>query len=179
MNAGGGASGPRAFRLVWSLLDPRAYLHAFRLLHFYNYSHVQPRRRATVGRDAAIAPNISMRNGERISIGDRTHVGAYCSLWAGAIDGRIDILEDALLGPEVYITASNYETAPGIPVIGQPRVEKSVKVGRNTWLGARVIVLPGVSIGDGCIVGAGAVVTTDLPAGSIAVGAPARVVAMR
>jgi acetyltransferase-like isoleucine patch superfamily enzyme len=61
----------------------------------------------------------------------------------------------------------------------QPRIEEDIVIGRDVWLGARVIVVAGVSIGDGCIVGAGSVVTRSLPPNSIAVGSPARIVGCR
>lgn len=172
-------SAQRALRLAASVLDPRPWLHVARLVHFYNYSHVSQLRRARVGPGARIAPNVSLRSGERIEIGARTHIGAYSSLWAGDTSGRIVLGEDTLLGPEVYITASNYETAPGAVIMRQPRVESDVTIGRDVWLGARVIVLPGVSIGDGAVIGAGSVVTRSVPANAIAVGVPARVVGER
>lgn len=166
---------PAILRAAASVLDPRPWLHVLRLVHFYNYSHVSQVRRARIGPDVKMAPNVSLRSGERIEIGARAHVGAYCSLWAGE-RSRIVLGEDALLGPEVYITTANYGTAAGQPIMTQPRTEADVIVGRDVWLGARVVVLAGVTIGDGCVVGAGAVVTRSLPAGSIAVGAPARVI---
>jgi acetyltransferase-like isoleucine patch superfamily enzyme len=172
------AGAPAIRRALLSVLDPRPWLHLLRLVHFYNYSHVSQVRRARIGPGAKLAPNVSLRSGERIEIGARAHVGAYCSLWAGD-RARIVLGEDALLGPEVYITAANYETQPGRPIMTQPRREADVVIGRDVWLGARVIVLPGVTIGDGCVVGAGSVVTRSLPPNSIAVGAPARVVRQR
>jgi acetyltransferase-like isoleucine patch superfamily enzyme len=169
----------RAQRLVTSVLDPRPWLHLVRLVHYVNYSHVSQVRQARIGAGVVMAPNVSLRFGERVEIGARAHVGERCALWAGKSSGRILLGEDALLGPEVYITASNYRTAPGPPIMTQPRDEADVVIGRDVWLGARVIVLPGVTVGDGCVVGAGSVVTRSLPPGSIAVGAPARVVGAR
>jgi acetyltransferase-like isoleucine patch superfamily enzyme len=93
--------------------------------------------------------------------------------------GRITLGRHALLGPEVFITASNYQTEPGTPVMDQPKLERDVVVGDDVWLGARVMVVPGVEIGDGCIIGASSVVARSIPAGSIAVGNPARVVGRR
>ena len=61
----------------------------------------------------------------------------------------------------------------------QPKLERDVVIGDDVWLGARVIVVAGVEIGDGCIIGASSVVTRSIPAGSIAVGNPARVVGQR
>jgi acetyltransferase-like isoleucine patch superfamily enzyme len=166
-------------RFLGSIFDPRAYVQLLRLLHYWNYAHVQPRRRASIGPGVAMAPNVSLRNGDRIEIGARAHVGEGCALWAGDTSGRIVIGEDALFGPQVFITASDYTYAPGTPVMRQPRIERDVIIGRDVWLGARVIVVAGVSIGDGCVVAAGSVVTNALPAGSVAAGAPARVIKMR
>ena len=68
----------------------------------------------------------------------------------------------------------------GAPVWRQPRVRAREVIGAEVWLGANVIVLCGVTIGGtGCVVAAGSVVTRNLPAGAVAVGAPARVVKMR
>lgn len=169
--------GPAAFGLT--LLDPRSWMHGLRILHYYSYSHVRPRARASIGHGARIAPNVSFRNGERVRIGAHAHVGANCSLWAGDSVGRITLGDYALLGPEVFITASNYSIEPGTPVMHQPKLEEDVAIGRDVWLGAKVTVLPGVQIGDGCVIGAGSVVTRSLGPGTIAVGNPARAVGHR
>ncbi|HEX3976156.1 MAG TPA: acyltransferase [Solirubrobacteraceae bacterium] len=169
----------RGLRLLRSLLDVRAYAHLFRLLHYWNYAHVTPRRQARIGSGVWLAPNVSFRNGERIEIGARSHIGEQSSLWAGDSRGRITIGEDALFGPRVYITASNYRYDTGSPVWAQPRIEEDVVIGADVWLGARVIVLPGVTVGDGTIVAAGSVVTKDLPPGVVAAGVPARVLKRR
>ncbi len=133
-----------------SLVDPRAWAHLFRLVHFYNYNHVTPLRAADVGLGVRMSPTVSLRNGERIKIGAYAHLGSNCSLWAGDSVGRITLGRHALLGPEVFITASNYETEPGTPVMDQPKRERDVVIGDDVWLGARVVVVPGVEIGDGC-----------------------------
>jgi acetyltransferase-like isoleucine patch superfamily enzyme len=169
----------RALDFGLSLVDPRAWSQLFRLVHYYNYDHVRPRRAADIGQGVRMAPNVSMRNGERIKIGDYSHVGARSALWAGDTIGRITLGRYALLGPEVFITVSNYQTERGTPVMNQRRVERSVVIGDDVWLGARVVVVAGVEIGDGCIIGASSVVTRSIPAGSIAVGNPARVVGRR
>jgi maltose O-acetyltransferase len=70
---------------------------------------------------------------------------------------------------------------PTHPVEPQPRRDrleaaKPITIGDNVWLGGGAIVLPGVTIGDNTVIGAGAVVTKDIPANSVAVGNPARVV---
>ena len=162
-----------------SFLDPGSYLHLLRLLHFYHYSHVRERRHLQLGAGTVLAPNVSLRNAARIRIGAGGHIGERCSLWAGDHTGRITLGDHVSLAPEVFITASDYQFQRGRPFREQPRRERDVRVGNDVWLGVRVVVTAGVTIGDGCIVGAGAVVTKDLPANSVAVGVPARVVAGR
>lgn len=169
----------RILRLLGSVADPRAWAHVVRLVHYYNYSYVTPAREVRLGQGAVLAPNVSFRNGSRIAIGAGSQIGTRCSFWAGDSTGRIDVGEKALFGPEVFVIASNYETVLGLPIMDQAKIERDVVIGSRVWLGARVIVLPGVTIGDGCIVGAGAVVTKSLPADGIAVGFPARVVGQR
>lgn len=169
----------RALRLLASSLDPRAWLHAVRLVNYYNYSHVSPRRRLRVGPGANISPNAIFSNPERIEIGARLNLGARCTLWAGPGTGRIVIGDDVLFGPEVMVTAANYRFNDGSPVTAQAMDEADVIIGNDVWLGARAIVLPGSRIGDGAIIGAGALVRGAIPAGAIAVGTPARVVGQR
>ncbi|WP_018015591.1 DapH/DapD/GlmU-related protein [Teredinibacter turnerae] len=95
----------------------------------------------------------------------------------------------------VYIQAHNginlYEClnlAPGVKLISanhnpddlkQHLFEKPIEIGRSVWLGAGVVVLPGVSIGHGAIIGAGSVVTKAIPDGAIAVGNPCRVIRIK
>jgi acetyltransferase-like isoleucine patch superfamily enzyme len=162
-----------------SVADPRAWAHLLRLVHYYNYTHVAERRRASLGADLRFAPNVSLANAERISIGDRTHVGARSSIWAGPTSGRITIGADCLFGPLVFLTAANYGIAPDALVLDQPREERDIVIGDDVWLGAGVMVMAGVTIGDGCIVGAGSVVTRSLDAGIIAAGSPARPIGSR
>ncbi len=169
----------KAFGAACSLLDPRNYLHALRLIHYYGYSHVAQRRKLSAGKGTGISPNVSFRNGERIAIGRDCHIGERCHLWAGDSTGRITLGDYVSLAPDVFITASDYKFVTGTPFRQQPKTERDIRIGNDVWLGAQVVVTAGVTIGDGCIVGAGAVVTKDLPPGSIAAGVPARVIGKR
>ena len=126
-----------------------------------------------------MAPNVSLRNAERIEIGNDGHIGERCYLWAGQQTGKITMGHCVSLAPEVFITASDYTFVKGKPFRQQPKRERDVVIGNDVWLGTRVVVTAGVSIGDGCIVGAGAVVTRDIPPDSIALGVPANVVGRR
>jgi acetyltransferase-like isoleucine patch superfamily enzyme len=173
------AVGKKALGVLRSMVDPMTYAQVIRILHFYNYAHVRPRRRLTLGPGATIAPNVSLRNGERIVIGEGTKIGERAYLWAGDTEGRITIGKYCKFGPEVFVTASDYGLQPDQSMFEQARNERDIVIGDDVWLGARVFVGAGVTIGDGCVVSAGSVVTRDLPAHSIAVGIPARVVRRR
>ena len=169
----------RLLRLVLSAIDPRAWAHAVKMVNYYNYTHVQPLRRMRVGPGAAISPNASFANAERIEIGRNVRIGARTTLWAGPGVGRILIGDDVLFGPDVLVTAANYRFNDGSPVTDQPMDESDVVIGDDVWFGAGAIVLPGARIGDGAIVGARAVVRGAIAPMAIVVGAPAREVGRR
>ena len=171
---------PRFPGAARSLLDLRTYLHAFRLAHFSSYSHVRQVRRLQLGEGVSMAPNVSFRNAERISIGAGSHLGEHSVIWAGNSTGRVVIGEKCLFAPNVTVTASNYGIVQGeVAIMDQPKDERDVVIGDGAWLGANVVVLAGVTIGEGAVVAAGAVVTKDLPAQCIAGGVPARVIGTR
>ena len=171
---------PRLSGAARSLLDVRTYLHAFRLAHFSSYSHVRQVRRLRLGEGVSMAPNVSFRNAERISLGAGSHLGEHSVIWAGNSTGRVTIGEKCLFAPNVTITASNYGIVQGdVAIMDQPKDERDVVIGDGAWLGANVVVLAGVTIGEGAVVAAGAVVTKDLPAQCIAGGVPAKVIGTR
>ncbi len=107
---------------------------------------------------------------KHVSIGDGSFVNAGC--WFEGF-GSIDIGRDAFLGPQVMILTSTHEIDEDGQVARTPSA-KPVRIGDRCWLGARVTVLPGVTIGEGTIIGAGAVVTRDCKPGAVYVGVPAR-----
>ena len=164
---------------VRSVIDPRSYVQALKLLHFASYSHVQQLRSLTCGAGVSYAPNVSFRNAERITIGAGSHIGEHSVIWAGNDTARITFGEKCLLAPNTTVTASNYAIEPGRPIMDQRKIEQDIVIGDDVWLGANTVVLAGVTIGDGAVVAAGAVVTKDVPAGSIVGGVPARVIGWR
>ena len=169
----------RLLRAIGSFLDPRTYFQIIRLLHFYNYTHVRPRGDVTLGAGATLAPNVSLRNGSRITVGARSKIGEHSFLWAGDSSGRITIGTDCRFAPGVFVTASDYGLLPDQNISTQARNEQDIVIGNDVWLGANVFVAAGVEIGDGCVVSANSSVTKSLPAGSVAVGVPARIVRRR
>ncbi len=169
----------RAARALRSVLDPAVLIHPLRIMNYYAYSHVRQRRLLTLGRDVRLAPNVSFANAERISLGDAVQVGARCSLWAGRTTSWIRVGARTTFGPECFVTAADYGLAAGQRITDQPMAERDITIGADCWIGTRAILTAGISIGDGAVIGAGSVVTKDVPAGAIAVGVPARVVRMR
>lgn len=121
--------------------------------------------------------------GGNIRIGNNSKVGAYVVMWGvGHLDPMIDIGEWCMFGPQTIILARGHEFRnPNQPVWvqGPKEVKKPVKIGNKVWIGLRSIILPEVEIGDGAIIGAGAVVTRDIPPYAIAAGVPAKVIGWR
>lgn len=169
----------RLIRAARSFLDPGVFLHPFRLMHYYGYTHVKERRKLTLGRDVRIAPNVSLAHAERIALGDQVQVGARCSLWAGKTTSHIRVGPRTTFGPDCFVTAADYGLAAGTRITDQAMVERDITIGEDCWIGARAILTAGIRIGDGAVIGAGSVVTRDVPAGAIAAGVPARVLKMR
>lgn len=108
--------------------------------------------------------------GRNITIGKRVFINSGCRFQD---QGGITIGDDCLIGHNAVIATLQHGMQPSRrgDLIPAP-----VVIGRNVWLGANVTVLPGVTIGDDSVIGAGSVVTKDIPAGVVAVGSPARVV---
>ncbi|MGL4309594.1 MAG: acyltransferase [Paracoccaceae bacterium] len=169
----------RLLRLLKATLDPRALAHLFKVINYYNYTHVAELRQAHIGKGAKISPTASFANARNLYIGDRVSIGANVSLWAGNGSARIVLGDDVLFAPNVLVTTSNYRFNEGSPVTEQAMDEADVVIGNDVWLGYGAIVLPGVKIGDRAIIGAGALVRKDVPPNGIAVGNPARVVGTR
>lgn len=111
--------------------------------------------------------------GARVSLADQVVLNA-CH------DGQIAIGDDCLIGPRVYIRTANHRTTQtDVPIRVQGHERGVVIIGRDVWLGAGVIVLPDVHIGESCVIGAGSVVTQSLPDGVVAAGNPCRVIRVR
>jgi maltose O-acetyltransferase len=126
----------------------------------------------SIGEDTEIRPPLYVDYGAHLTVGAR----CFANFGLVALDvAAITIGDDVQIGPNVQLLT------PTHPVEPEPRRQKweaaePIVIGDNVWFGGGVIVLPGVTIGGNTVVGAGAVVTRDLPANVVAVGNPARVV---
>lgn len=89
-------------------------------------------------------------------------------------DTHIYVGDNTMIGPNVTIATAGHPICPELRERGM-QYNMPVSIGRNCWLGAGVVVLPGVTIGDNTVIGAGSIVTRDIPSGVIAVGNPCRI----
>jgi acetyltransferase-like isoleucine patch superfamily enzyme len=140
--------------------------------------------RISIGSDVQIHPGAWLsvvdehqgrRYDPRLSIGDGCRLGGHMVV---ACMGEIVIGRDVLASERVFVgdTFHDYRD-PTRPILHQPMAEpRPVSIGNGAFLGIGAIVLPGVTVGENAYVGAGAVVTEDVPARSVVVGNPARVV---
>ena len=112
----------------------------------------------------------------RCEIGDNSGIGMNSHLY-----GKVVIGDNVMMGPECIIYTQNHAfDRTDIPMCLQGfQEEKTVIIGNDVWIGGRVIILPGVHIGNGCIIGAGAVVTKDVPDYAIVGGNPAKIIKTR
>jgi maltose O-acetyltransferase len=124
------------------------------------------------GAGSNIRPPFRCEYGYQIHVGERVfaNFGLVCLDVA-----PITIGDDTRIGSGVQLLTPTHPLEPGSRREGWESAEP-ITIGRNVWLGSAVVVCPGVTIGDDTVVGAGAVVTRDLPAGVLAVGNPARIV---
>ena len=112
----------------------------------------------------------------KMSIGDHSYINHGCCFYGSSLDGvEIVIGNDVALGPHVKIFTATHDYS----TYDLKDVAASVTVEDNAWVGGGTIILPGVTIGKGAIIGAGSVVTKDVPPFSVAVGNPAKVVRER
>lgn len=109
--------------------------------------------------------------GKHVFIGDHFYSNFNLTL---VDDGNIYFGDHVMVGPNVTITAVGHPVEPNLRRCGM-QFCADVHIGNNVWLGANVVIVPGVTIGDNSVIGAGSVVTKDIPANVVAVGNPCRV----
>ncbi|MGQ0644876.1 MAG: acyltransferase [Elusimicrobiota bacterium] len=113
-----------------------------------------------------------------ITLGKHCGVNSFTMLAAGS--APIAVGDYVNIGPNVTLIAGNYGfDDPDTPMMFQKKTDLGIVVEDDVWIGAGAVILDGVRLGRGCVIGAGAVVTRDVPPLSIAVGNPARVVRRR
>lgn len=127
---------------------------------------------AEIGENCYIEPPLhSNFGGHHVHFG----TGVYANYNLTLVDDtHIYVGDRTMMGPNVTIATAGHPVEPTLRAKGL-QYNQQVHIGKNCWLGAGVIVLPGVNIGDNTVIGAGSVVTKDIPANVVAVGNPCRV----
>lgn len=136
------------------------------------------KRFKSCGENVSFCSGSRFQHRENISIGNNVRIGEKCRF--SGTTGGITIGNNVSFGPEVTIWSSNhnYFNPESLPYDGK-NIPKPVVIGDNTWICAKAIIAPGVTIGEGAVIGIGAVVTADIPAGAVAGGNPAKVLKYR
>lgn len=166
--------------------------HIYRIL-FCIFRYLPPSRNGMIGKFSKelraitakgfikkCGKNVNIEHGavisSKLSIGDNSGVGVNC-----ACGGELTIGKDVMMGPECVIFSRNHEFSdPNIPMRLQGyRKPEPCVIGDDVWIGRRVMIMPGVTIGNGAIIAAGAVVTKDVPPFAIVGGVPAKVLKFR
>jgi maltose O-acetyltransferase len=125
-----------------------------------------------VGDNPDVQPRFSCDYGYNIRLGRNAFINHNCVFLDCA---PIEIGDDLQMGPAVQLYTATHPLDPQIRASGL-ELAQTIRIGSGVWIGGGAIVLPGVVIGDHCVIGASSVVTRDVPAGSLAVGNPARII---
>ncbi len=127
---------------------------------------------AEIGEGCYIEPPLhSNWGGHHVHFGKNVYANFNLTL---VDDTHIYVGDYTMLGPNVTLATAGHPIAPELREKGY-QFNMPIHIGKNCWLGAGVIVLPGVTIGDNVVIGAGSVVTKDIPSNVVAVGNPCRV----
>ena len=125
----------------------------------------------SVGKNPSISAGFHCDLGYNIHVGNNFYAGYNCVMLDYA---EIKIGDNCLIGPNVGI----YTTSHNLNPVERYKTgfDEPIKIGNNVWIGGNACIMPGIKIGDNSVIGAGSVVTKDIPAGVVAAGNPCKVV---
>jgi putative colanic acid biosynthesis acetyltransferase WcaF len=127
---------------------------------------------AEVGEKVLIRPSVRITYPWKVKIGDRTWIGDHAELYSL---GEIEIGNDVVISQRSYLCAATHEyTKPTFDMI-----VKKITIGEQAWIAADVFIAPGVTVGRGALIGARSTVFSDMPAGMVCTGSPAKAVRQR
>lgn len=131
-----------------------------------------------LGEQVTLGPcTIIESRGGSVRIGNRTGIGPFCVLYG---HGNLEIGADCMIASHVVCIPENHRfDRTDLPMREQGGERQGIRIDDDVWLATQVVVLDGVNIGRGAVIGAGAVVTRDIPPYAIAYGVPAKVVGYR
>ena len=157
-------------------------LHAWTFLGKYTILKTD-RKSAIVFNDHIAIHNyvtLLAEEGGKIILGERVFIGDYSAI--RAIRANIEIGADTMIAQQVKLISTNHAYTDRNRLIHDQDMDMDkcgIKIGNDCWLGAGCCVLPGVTIGNGAVIGANAVVSKDVPDYAVAVGVPAKVISYR
>ncbi|MGI3450430.1 galactoside O-acetyltransferase [Citrobacter freundii] len=160
---------------------PQERLRGKELMYEFNHtrpSEIKKRERliremfATVGENAWIEPPIYFSYGRNIHIGKNFYANFNFTI---VDDYTVTIGDNVLIAPNVTITVTGHPVHHELRKSGE-MFSFPVTLGNNVWIGSNVVINPGITIGDNSVIGAGSVVTKDIPPDVVAVGVPCRVI---
>lgn len=154
-------------------IDPSVVLRGRNIFFQSNKKAIQIDKNCEIGVGVKLCAgfNGSIRIDKGVGIYDYTMIDVH---------SKLEIGENTLIAPFCYITDYDHVTKDrDKPIKVQGYKSAVIEIGKNVWIGAKTVILKGVTIGNNSVVGAGSVVTRDVPANSVAVGSPARVIKNR
>lgn len=148
----------------------------------YDFNHLRPSEKerrvellheifASVGDEVWMEPPLTIARGKTVTIGSRCYFNANLTL---VDDYKITIGNGVIVAPNVCIVTTGHPVHKELRPNGEMYCFE-VKIGDDVWIGSNVVIMPGVTIGDRSVIGAGSVVTKDVPADVVAVGNPCHV----
>lgn len=170
----GGPSFPlrnRIARLGWGIFHALCLRHSPRPFHAWR-AFLLRLWGARIGRGSRIYPRAVIWAPWNLECGARACIADGAEIYNVA---PIVLGEEAVVSQGAYLCAASHDyEQPAFPLVARP-----IRIGARAWIAARAIVLMGVRIGDDCVIGAGSVVTQDMPANSVCAGNPCRVIKNR
>lgn len=166
------------FRIAWGLLN-EVYFWIENKIKSYYYLMLNDRLRVKfkkIGKNVMILQPTHISHPHKISIGNNVYLGPDCFISA---EGGLTIGSNCSLSGGLLIYTWNHDYGKDVIPFGKEKVHKPVVIKDNVWIGSRVSIVPGVTIGEGAIIGLGSVVTKDVPDLAIVGGNPAKVIKFR
>ena len=128
---------------------------------------------AEIGEGSYIEPPLHANfGGKHVHFGKNVYANYNLTM---VDDSHIYVGDNTMIGPNVTIATAGHPIDPALRDV-QAQFNMEVHIGRNVWIGGGCVLLPGVSIGDNTVIGAGSIVTKDIPANVVAYGNPCRVI---
>lgn len=168
------------WQIVLAVITLRVlYDYAYKFVYFV-VNHTLGKHLAKIGSHSKIHPTVFIRHGERVVIGSGCLFNHNNVIQGGKNKAKVIIGDYVQTGPNVMIFAFNHGTEMNeVPMIKQDYYEADVIIEDDVWIGACSVITAGVHIGRGCVIGAGSVVTKDLPEYTICGGIPCKPIKKR